>query len=511
MPKISLNFRFSSDKIKQVFEEGRRNIAVCGGFGSGKTYGILQKVTALCVKFPGYRWVIGRQSLTSLKRTTMQTFHKVCPPELYAPEYGGKKIESNPPYIDFINGSRIYWMHFDQDIGNLLSLEVNGAFVDQAEEVREEVFLVLDSRVGRWDNAKVPADLLQANPDWPRNKFTGKPIVPAYNILAFNPPDEGEFSYLYRYFHPESEYWQENNSKTHIYYQIASYENKALAEDNLKVLKSRDREWQERFVEGNFQSGPGAIHKVDKLSIISPSKEFVENLLKRAVLTRVLDHGSSAPTCCLWWAAYRGYYFCYREYYQPNRTISHHRQRIAELSGNELYTANYADPSIFKKDLQKFGGFWSVADEYISGEYSSPRISWLPADNNELATRNRINELLHVDPNLKHPITGEMGSPRIFFIKATDEYPYGVKQAHKQTASQKKELLAEVEGKKIYGDEREKAIEDHAYDCVRYYIATHLQHKGEEPPRKYSPNSFRAAQKRIKAVIRHRALKRNGL
>lgn len=507
MAQIDLKLKFSSDKIKAVFEDGHRNIAVCGGLGSGKTYGICQKIIALMLKFPGYRWAAGRLSSTALKRTTMQTFIKACPPELYDPAFGGKKVDSNPPYLDFVNGSRIYWMHFDQDIGNLLSLEINGAFIDQAEEVPEDVYLMLDSRVGRWDEVKVPEDLLALNPNWPRNKFTNRPLAPSYNIVAFNPPDEGIYSYLYQYFHPESELWQEKFRTTHSYHQISSRDNEALSEENLKTLLSRDEEWVDRYVTGNFHQGAGAIHRLPKQSVIEYNPKFVEFLLKKATLTRVLDHGTAAPTCCLWFATYKGMHFCYREYYQPNKLISEHRKAIAELSRGEYYSANLADPSIFRRETQKNGGWWSVYDEYTSGEYDSPTINWTPADNNEFATRNRINELLAPQDNLKHPLTGESPAPRLYFIRKSEEYPYGAANAYRELTMQKKTLLAEVQGKKIYSDEREKSIADHAYDAVRYYVSLHL--RGDQTPlvKVVQPGSFLDIQKRIKAVNRYKALK----
>ena len=40
----------------------------------------------------------------------------------------------------------------------------------------------------------------------------------------------------------------------------------------------------------------------------------------------------------------------------PNKVISYHRQAIYDLSRNEDYSGNYADPQIFKKTAQKDGG-----------------------------------------------------------------------------------------------------------------------------------------------------------
>jgi hypothetical protein len=59
---------------------------------------------------------------------------------------------------------------------------------------------------------------------------------------------------------------------------------------------------------------------------------------------------------------------------------------------------------------------------------SQPRetaIFWAPADNNELGTRNRINEYLRFELTRIHPITKEPGAARLFFVKENDSYPNG--------------------------------------------------------------------------------------
>ena len=504
MPEINLNFRFSSDEAEKFFYCSKRNICWNSGYGAGKTYAACQKALALMLKFPGYRWAIGRFNGTELKRTTMQTFFKVCPPELYDEKFGGKNISSPVPCTQLINGSLIYWMHFDQyDESALRSLEINGAITDQAEEILEQTYLTLDTRVGRWDNVEVPEDLISV---LPKNPFTGKPMPPAYNIVLLNPPDEGEFHWAMQRYHPDSQLWQNELRDTHAYFETSSISNKALPPEVLKsMMLGKDQEWIDRYIHGKVMKGAGAIHNISPLSILEPDPAFIKILIQKGALTRVLDHGATSPTACTWWVTYRGNYYCYREYYTPNKVISYHRERIAELSGDEYYVSNYCDPSMFKKQSEKYGGFWTLAQEYADANVDAPTLSWTPADNNEYATRNRINELLAIDPNWEHPVLKTKGSPRIFFIKKTSEYPNGCEHIIRETASQKKELLAEIQGKKIYSDEREKSISDHAYDTLRYFAASHLQ-SPSEPKRKPAPNSFLAARRRIMALKQMEAM-----
>jgi hypothetical protein len=498
---LPISFRFSSPTAENFFACPKRNLAWVSGYGAGKTYTACQKALALMCKFPGYRVSVGRYSATELRRTTIQTFYKVCPKELYDDNYGGKRVDSSG-IVDLINGSRAYFMHYDEyDEGALRSLEINLALVDQAEEIDESVYLTLDSRVGRWDEVTVPAELLAANPKWPINEFTNRPLAPSYTMLLLNPPDEGEFHYVIQRYHPELGMDYNLYKDTHEYFESPSFENKALPPETLQTMLTRDPEWVKRYVYGKVSRGEGAIHSVSPDSILHVDQDWIKHFIKDASLMRVLDHGASSPTCCTWWAIKKGIYLCYREYYQGNKVVSYHRKSIAELSDDELYSQNIADPAIFKITQEKHGGFWTTAMEYLdsSNIFDSPPIVWAPADNNELATRNRINELLRISPEIEHPVTKTRGAPRIYFCKKSDGNPTGCDFTIRETNSQKKKLLAEINGRKIYSDEREDSIADHAYDTVRYHCATHLMQRSEPAP-KYKPNSFMAVRNRIKAL-----------
>lgn len=172
---------------------------------------------------------------------------------------------------------------------------------------------------------------------------------------------------------------------------------------------------------------------------------------------------------------------CYREYYQPDKLISEHRHAIWRLSGGETpsglehYTFNLADPQIFYKTLQNKEKRYSVAEEYTDttgGIDPRTAIFWMKADNEEMGVRNRINEYLRVDPTRIHPFTKKLGSPRMFFLKKNEEYPFGCSHAIRELKNQRKEKIGSENGKDIYSDERDEKIPDHAYDCVRYFAAS---------------------------------------
>jgi hypothetical protein len=455
---MKIELQFSNPNQREFFYARERKQVFSGAFNNGKTYGACLKALVLLLTFANYRIAFGRQTYKDLKITTMETFFKICPPEM---------VESHNQQDGLTvlkNGSTIYWLHLDNiDENTLRGLEINTFIGDQAEEFDEKVYLVLLARVGRWDNAIVPPQLLDRYSNWPRNSITNKPLAPSYMILLCNPADT--FHFIYRKYHPES---IDRELETFF---IESEWDQALgsAEAYADAVKN-DPEWVLKYVRGKWGISSAAIHFLPPSSILAPSEFLLRRIREKGNLFRTLDHGDSAPTCCLWWAAIEGVYICFREYYVPNRVISYHRQAIAELSRGEEYENSWADPAIFKKTAQNFGGRWTVADEYKNSECSAPVLYLNPADNNEFATRNRINELLQPSNNYVHPITREREAVGIYFIKRSDEYPYGCSEAPRQLIAQKRLVLGSFNGKILYSDDRDEKVVDHAYDCIRYFV-----------------------------------------
>lgn len=396
------------------------------------------------------------------------------------------------------NGSTIYWLHLDNvDESTLRGLEINSYLVDQAEEISEQVYDVLNARIGRWDGAQVPSELLEQYPEWPCNDKTHSYVVPSYGMLLVNP--DTQFHFIYRKFHPDS---LERDSKS--FFVEGSWDPSLGSTETYQKALQHDDEWVAKYVRGEWGISNAQIHRVYSDSLIDYSDELLDKIKRKGNLFRVLDHGDASPTACGWFCALDGVYICYREYYVPGKVISYHRKAITELSDSESYTCNYADPSIFHKEGNRNGGFWSVADEYLSREIEGHPIAWLKADNNEHATRNRINELLRPSTKYTHPVTGESPAPGIYFIKRSVEYPGGVSHAITELGSQRRKLIGYFDGKAIYSDDREESVADHAYDFVRYFVAMHgtSQSVPTKAPPRLSIKWYKEMAKRQKNVVR---------
>jgi hypothetical protein len=484
---------------------------------------------AISDMFPGNRGLIARKISKELVATTMKTFYKLCPPQAYDK---GRRSDSDN-YLRLNNGSEILFMHMDsEDTESIIrGLEINWFLLDQAEELDEGIFDLLMARLGRWDQAVVPESVIEEGgglEEWPY-KVRGRVVVPNFAMMTCNP--DHELHWIYRRFHPESsEHWErtvpvineegvetgERTSYREMGYrmvQMSSRENKFLSPYNLQIMLSKDKAFVDRFVDGVWGMSEGAIHEMDPLSIIPGDAYTLEHLLRTCRLGITLDHGDSSPTVAVFWATDRdGNEIALGEYYQPAKLISYHRKAITELKQGVFrgdYAELLADPSIFYKTAQRNGGRWSVSDEYsdcvnLSRENA---IFWQAADNNELGTRNRIGEYLRVDPDRVHPFYKDKGSPRLFFLKKGDNYPHGCNHILTETRSQRRKKIGTELGRAVFSDDRDTTIPDHAYDCLRYRIASRPP-LAALPNVKMNPNSFAAVRMEARDFTRRRGWQR---
>lgn len=456
---------FANPQQQEFFEAGPQPTLYLGGFGSGKTYAGILKLLYLADKFPNSRWAIIRKQSNQLKKTTLQTLWQLLPGEAYI------RRNDQEATLTLRNESIIYFLHLDapESLNVLRGLELTGAFVDQVEEISEEAWDLLDSRVGRWSGAKMQGGWPKK---WPHRDLAGNPVPPRYLFASANSPGYGSWVF-YRWSDesPERKKWAQLGYKTLI---ASSRDNPYLGEQNLSTMLSKDKDFVARYVDAAWGSAEGAIHSVDPLSILEPTPELLEKIRTSMALYRSLDHGDSSPTACTWFAVDAdGNVFAYRQYYEAGKLISEHRKLITALSKGENYKGSYADPSIFFKTAQRFGGKFSVADEY-SDSRVLPRetaLIFTPGDNNELVTRSRVNEYLRVDPEHIHPVLRTKGSPRLFFIRSAPAYRNGCDKLIFETRAQKRIALSEG-STTIWSDERDDRVIDHAYDTLRYFMAT---------------------------------------
>ena len=552
---------FAGPKLEAAFRHGPTPLLLHGSYNSAKTVTLCLKMLAIADLYPGYRWFVGRKVWDELRKTTMSSFFKFCPRRAWEP-YGRRS--DTEKILELNNGSSFLWGHLDDPdtLTIVRGLEINGFFLDQMEELMEEIFTALLPRMGRWDQVTVPQHLVDAHTaatgqPWPWiHQITGKLMPPSYALATANPDHELHWMYP-RFDETDPGHWEKRVMVEHdspfcpnisrnvpggcrcgrlladgtfarpgarISYHdmgykmigLSAYDNKYATRQSLQEMEAQDLSWRKRFLLGQKGISEGQIHEVRDASILEPSPEVLSYVQNCCTLHRAMDHGDAAPTAVGWFATDReGNVFWYREYYQPNKLISEHRRAVYSLSKEERYRLQLADPSIFSPSMQKHNQRWSVAEEWGDNRNmpAETAVSWEKGDNDQLGTRYRISEYLRPSGHWTlvlgeprevprpHPITKAMGLwPRLFLVKKTMDYPNGCDQVIRQLKSQRREKIGTDNGKPIFSDERDEKIPDHAYDFLRYGMAA------QPPlpmtvPRRYAANSF--------AAIRAGAIKAN--
>lgn len=398
-----------------------------GGYGSGKTYaGCLRSL--LLSQYPGNFGLVGRNYYAELRDTTRRTFFEICPPEFYDESHGGQWKQSEN-HLKFVNGSEIIFRHLDSITEKeLLSLNLGFFFIDQAEEIDENVFRVLQSR-------------LRLN------------VVPnRYGFIICNPEPGNWIDQTFR--KPILENKRENPSSEFHMIDSKMTDNPYLPPDYVQsMINSYPEDLRKRFIEGEWDVFENQIyseyqyktHVIDPFSV-PKGWEFIVGV----------DHGMVNPTCCLLAAIdHDGNLFIIDEYYQPG-IVSDHARAIHKMTRDKEISMWLIDPSTQAKTREKEGMMWSVLDEYE--DYG---LYFIPANNEKLAGINRVKEFLKPQKSRRHPITREIPSPRVFIFKNC------VNLISEMPAYQWKKYRS-LQSKNA--SEQPRDFNDHAMDTLRYII-----------------------------------------
>lgn len=164
--------------IAAVFSGQYRYLLYGGGAGSGKTYAGLGCLLLLLKKYPGSRAAIVRDSLATLKRTTIPSFFKLFPMRFI------RSYNQDTQVVTMANDSQVIFFAEDYDNDKELNrwkgLEVNFFLLEEASELQEQSFNKAIERCGRHiplrGEKPSPIIMLTTNPDpgWVKEKFYDK-------------------------------------------------------------------------------------------------------------------------------------------------------------------------------------------------------------------------------------------------------------------------------------------------------------------------------------------------
>ncbi len=155
-----------------------RFFAFGGAIRGGKTFCVLGMLALLAARlFPGSKWMVLRRNFSILEETTIPSMKKILPDQ---PSRSWRYVNSRGNFhIQFANGSKIIFtgenIERDRDLDWMLGLEMNGFFLEQAEELSIRLLQRCKQRVGSWYINPMPPPLIFAtfNPtdEWPKSEI----------------------------------------------------------------------------------------------------------------------------------------------------------------------------------------------------------------------------------------------------------------------------------------------------------------------------------------------------
>jgi hypothetical protein len=252
---VDLNQYTPLAKQEQFHQSQAKFRLYIGAWRSGKTYAGCIEGYKHSILYPKNCGIIFRKDFTNLQDTTMKTFLQVVPQDDIL------DFNKSEHRIMLKNGSEIYFRHLKDGL-KLGSLSLGWFFIDEAEEIDEEIFTALIGRLSLKNSACV---------GW----------------LVSNPPNTDHW--LYRTFN-------DNPDNSYQVFYASTYENKAnLPQDYIASLEKLPESWRKKYLEGHWGFTPDGRPFYQGF-IESLHKKKLEPIKDRYIY-RSFDYGYNFPFC----------------------------------------------------------------------------------------------------------------------------------------------------------------------------------------------------------------------
>lgn len=402
-------------------------IRYLGGLGSGKSVVGCVAILSWAVLYDG-DYVICREFGTDLRDTTYKTFMDLCPPELIAEHRIADKIVRIKNSKGTV--SNIMFRGLDEP-EKLKSLNLNGAYIDEANQTTEEAFTILQGRL--------------------RGKHVRKMILTT---------NSGGRNWTWRLFVDKSQFksdWVKNQ-----FYNITapSHENIHLPDGYIQSMElSWSKERIQRELYGDEDSFEGAVYPEFKRDIHVVKPFRIPDNWERHIR---VDHGYRNPASVGFYAVSpEGEVYKYREFYEREWLINEiingkkihaeSRPGIATLAKGERFVSAKIDPST--KNRNGRDGTSDYDEYHRNWPNYWPALGF--ARNDVKVGIDRVKSYLKVNARTNKPL---------LYIFETCSNTIDEFQAYKYP-----ELRAQQEGR-VAEKEKPMKVNDHAMDETRYMI-----------------------------------------
>lgn len=219
------SFPKQEEFLEAIFSNKYNFIMYGGAIRGGKTFAGLGALLLLCKLYPKSKWCVVRDSLQTLKRTTIPSFFKICPTSFL------KSYNQDIQTVSFNNGSQILFFGEnyadDKELNRFKGLEVNGFLLEEINELQNKTFNKCIERAG--------SHILQEKQP--------KPII----LATCNPANNWVKELVY-------DKWKTNELPDNwLYIPSKITDNPFIPQEYLDSLKSMPRYEYEVFVNGDWE------------------------------------------------------------------------------------------------------------------------------------------------------------------------------------------------------------------------------------------------------------------
>lgn len=198
-----------------------------GAIRGGKTYSIIVILKFLCAIYPNSKWHVVRRDMTVLLGTTIPSFEKIIGSDTrwkWARSAGNYHVTYIP------TNSKVFFkpesLQNDPELNDFLGLETNGFFLEQIEELSEQLWQRAIERSGSWYLDKMP---------------------PAFIFSSFNPTSRWIKSFVH-------DRWAEGKlNSPFCYIQALTSDNKYVTQDQWTAWKNMDEASYRNLIEGSWE------------------------------------------------------------------------------------------------------------------------------------------------------------------------------------------------------------------------------------------------------------------
>lgn len=321
-----------------------------GGYGSGKTRTGAEEIRDHILNTPYGMTLIGAETKPQLDSTAKDMFFKVFPDFMITSHLKQKDI------VLCKNGHVVIFRPLD-DEGKLRSLNLTGFWIEEASEVKFDIFVQLQTRL-RNKATKHHVGIITSNPDmgWIKQEFLLK-ADKIHNAQSRYIQDPDEINPAFSV----------HIAPTHL--------NHYLPDDYVETTsKGKPEWWVKRYMQGSFEHTEGMVYP-KFADLIIPSIPIPAHW-ERLTAT---DFGLRDPTVALAAAvdSRLGEVHIYREHYQAERSIKWHAERMKENIYKEIPTGRLrkviGDPKGKARNERDMRSTYDYYGEY--GIYFQPGIN----------------------------------------------------------------------------------------------------------------------------------------